>query len=397
MPTTNITTEFVGRRGHLFWLSLKTSILTLLTLGFYRFWAKTRIRRFYWSAVRPGGHPLEYVGEPVEKLLGFLIAVVILAFYVGVINLLLMFASFSLFQQNTFAYVISFVGVLPILFYARYRARRYILARTRWRGMRFGLTKGAWGYAWRAMLHWLLTIATLGIMYPRQAFYLEKYLTDHTTYGSAQLHQGGRWQMLYPYMWWVIIATALSGLTIWGVVSETLDAKDLWLLLILIPAALASFIRFKVQAFRLMANQKTAGGISLRSDPKTGKIIRYYLLGYTLIGVFFLAYFMALGFTVVFAFPDCMQDGQFSPATCSNAYDLPTWVMTAISVVIYFLTFILWSVLKHVLVTLPVFRHYAETLEINGAMNLRHVTQSTHDEFTEAEGFSDALDLGAAI
>ena len=36
---------------------------------------------------RPGGHPMEYVGDPMEKLLGFFIAVVILTFYIGIVNL----------------------------------------------------------------------------------------------------------------------------------------------------------------------------------------------------------------------------------------------------------------------------------------------------------------------
>ncbi|NQW12845.1 MAG: DUF898 family protein, partial [Rhodobacter sp.] len=53
-------TDYAGTRRSLFWLALKTSVLTVLTVGFYRFWAKTRVRRFYWSAIRPGGFPLEY-------------------------------------------------------------------------------------------------------------------------------------------------------------------------------------------------------------------------------------------------------------------------------------------------------------------------------------------------
>ena len=70
----------MGRTGPLLGLAIKTGIFTVLTLGLYRFWMKTRLRRWYWSSVRPGGQPLEYVGEPMEKLLGFLIAVVIMAF-----------------------------------------------------------------------------------------------------------------------------------------------------------------------------------------------------------------------------------------------------------------------------------------------------------------------------
>ena len=106
----------------MFWLALKTSFLTVLTLGLYRFWMKTRLRRWYWSAIRPGGSPLEYTGDPLEKLLGSLIAVVFLAFYIGIVNLLLMFLSFSLFQGNVAAYFLSFLGVIPLWFFARYRA-----------------------------------------------------------------------------------------------------------------------------------------------------------------------------------------------------------------------------------------------------------------------------------
>ena len=168
--TDTLGTEFVGRRGALFWLALKTGALTILTLGMYRFWMKTRLRRWYWSSIRPGGHPLEYVGDPIEKLLGFFIAVVILAFYIGIVNLLLIFVSFSLFQGNGIAYLISFVGVIPIWFYATYRARRYVLGRTRWCGVRFGLEPGAWGYAWRALLHWAITIVSFGLLWPRMTF-----------------------------------------------------------------------------------------------------------------------------------------------------------------------------------------------------------------------------------
>ena len=151
---------FVGNRSALFWLALKSGFWTVLTLGFYRFWMKTRLRRWYWSSIRPGGHPLEYVGDPLEKLLGFFIAVVILTFYIGIVNLLLMFVSFSFFQSSFIGYFASFLGVIPVWFYAQYRARRYVLGRTRWRGVRFGLEPGAWGYAWRALVHWLITICT---------------------------------------------------------------------------------------------------------------------------------------------------------------------------------------------------------------------------------------------
>jgi uncharacterized membrane protein YjgN (DUF898 family) len=199
--TDSFAVDFAGRRWPLFWLALKSSVLTIITLGLYRFWMKTRLRRWYWSAIRPGGQPLEYTGNATEKLLGFLMAVVVLAFYIGVVNLILMFLSLMLFADNYAAYLASFAGVVPLWFFASYRARQYVLARTRWRGLRFALEPGAWGYAGRALLHGAFAVLTLGILWPRMTFILEKYQTDRTFYGSTRLHQGGRWQMLFrPFL-----------------------------------------------------------------------------------------------------------------------------------------------------------------------------------------------------
>jgi uncharacterized membrane protein YjgN (DUF898 family) len=99
MAFADLTTDYKGAKSAIFRLALATGIRTVLTAGFYRFWMKTRMRRYYWSAIRPGGMPLEYVGRPTEKLLGFLTAVVFLAFYIGIVNLILMFFSFSLLDR----------------------------------------------------------------------------------------------------------------------------------------------------------------------------------------------------------------------------------------------------------------------------------------------------------
>jgi uncharacterized membrane protein YjgN (DUF898 family) len=39
--------KFTGRRLPLIGLLLKNSLLTVMTIGIYRFWAKTRIRRYF--------------------------------------------------------------------------------------------------------------------------------------------------------------------------------------------------------------------------------------------------------------------------------------------------------------------------------------------------------------
>ena len=395
MALSELQTEYVGTKGQLFRLALTSSILTVLTLGIYRFWMKTRLRRFYWSAIRPGSQPLEYVGEPLEKLLGFLIAVVILAFYIGIVNLLLMFLSFSLFQGNYAAYLLSFIGVIPIMFYARYRARRYILARTRWRGIRFGLEPGAWGYAGRAFLHWGMTILTLGLLWPRMTFLLEKYRTDRTYYGSTKFFQGGDWRILYrPFR------PLLSGIVVLGVsvlvgFGEAIGTASV---IGTIGGLLAIYglAHYRVHSFRLLTNAKSLDEVGFIARPRPWRVIRIYCLGNLIAGllmsVFMTAVLASLGGLVMVLVG---TTGQLNPTEWGTIF--PVWLNTLAAIMVYFTVFVSWGVLQRVFVTLPLARHYAETLELTGGHHLNRIVQRDRDEFAEAEGFAEALDLGAAI
>ncbi len=388
-------TEYVGRRRPLFRLALVSSLLTVLTLGIYRFWMKTRLRRFYWSSIRPGGQPLEYVGEPMEKLLGFLIAVVFLAFYIGIVNLLLMFVSFSFFNTNLWAYALSFVGIVPIIFYARYRARRYILARTRWRGIRFGMDQGAWSYAWRALVHWLVTILSLGLLWPRMTFWLEKYRTDRTWFGSEKMQQGGRWQMLYrPYL---VFLAGLVTVAIGGVVTfqgNVVAGGGLIVFGVLLTGY--GLVHYRVHAFRLMTNTKNIGGIGFRSRPRPWRVLRVYSMGYGLAVLAIVALLTGLGVLFYMAILGGQPVGEDVDLTLIGD-NVPWWVNTVFAMVTYFSLFILWGVLTHVLVTLPLARHYAETLEITAPAGLSGIKQRHRDDMEHAEGFAEALDVGAAI
>lgn len=402
MVLATLKTEYVGVRGALFRLAFVGSLLTVLTLGFYRFWMKTRLRRYYWSAIRPGGKPLEYLGEPLEKLLGFLAAVVFLSFYIGIVNLILMFLSFSLFQNNFAAYILSFIGILPILFFARYRARRYILARTRWRGVRFGLDNGAWGYAWRALVHWLVTILSLGLLWPRMTFWLEKYRTDRTYYGSAQFTQGGSWTMLYRPVWAIILSVLL--ILLFPVLSNIeLISEGLGFLGIIMGSfvLIFSIINYRVNCFRKLTSAKTLGGMTLTSRPRLWPVIWIYVFGYfrvwLIISVFLCLVFFAI-FAFVFVFVSGM--GVLESLEIDNIFGAGPgsgWGTIAFLMVIYFAVFVCWNALSQAFVSLPLARHYAETLEISGGTFIGTVQQRDRDEFAEAEGFAEALDVGAAI
>lgn len=390
-------TQFVGRRLRLFWLSFRLGLLTVLTLGIYRFWMKTRLRRWYWSAVRPLGMPLEYTGDPLEKLLGFLIAVTFLAFYIGVVNLLLMFASFSLFQGNVAAYVLSFVGVIPIWFFARYRARRYVLARTRWRGIRFGLAPGAWGYAGRALWHWVLTILSLGLLWPRKAFYLEKYITDRTYFGAASLHQAGSWRSLMrPFLGiWMPVAmgAALTALVFFldvGLYGETPVVAVIGLLIWLIWGV----VNYYVKSLRYLTQHKQVAGAGMEIAPRSWRVFGIFFLGYGLASLVAFVLLIPIGVLGV------VMSGMLGPDPVlfiQSLATMPRWILSVAAVSFYFLLFLSWSTLVHAFVRMPLWRHLAETFVLTNPEVLADVRQRPRDEFGEAEGFAEALDVGAAI
>ncbi len=418
--------EFTGKRGALFWLALKTGFFTILTLGFYRFWMKTRLRRWYWSAMRPGGHPMEYLGDPIEKLLGFFIAVVILTFYIGIVNLLLMFVSFSVFNSSVIGYVLSFAGVIPLWFYARYRARRYVLARTRWRGVRFGLEKGAWGYALRAMWYWFVTIVTLGILWPRMTFLLEKYKTDRTFFGSARLLQTGNWPMLYRATWpFVISLVLLAGTAVWTlwwdpVLADVSDASLIfpmvedvfkggsleaaWLRperLLLYPVALSGLlfgaIYYRWVSKRIMANHKLGPGVQFASALSGIRVTFIYVLGNFIAYLSLVLGLLALMLLAIVMFGGgafLMPEGYLGADVLGN---LPRWLSLGLLAVLYLTFFLMWGVLYNTFVTFPLMRHMARTTSLPAIAGLPLISQRARDEFAEAEGFAEALDLGAAI
>jgi uncharacterized membrane protein YjgN (DUF898 family) len=426
-PDSDLEIAFVGGRWAVFWLALKTGIFTVLTLGIYRFWMKTRLRRWYWSAIRPGGHPLEYVGDPIEKLLGFFIAVVILTFYIGIVNLLLMFVSFSVFNTSWMGYLASFAGVIPLWFYASYRARRYVLGRTRWRGVRFGLEKGAWGYAWRALLHWAVTIMTLGLLWPRMTFYLEKYRTDRMFFGSSRLVQGGRWAMLYraaiPFLlalaasiavlvWMIWIAPLFGGdgdpldRVVQGIGSffeddappgGTMAVQRLFLLPFCLIGLIYGGIHYRWAAKRIMANHKTADGITFHSGLNGPRVAMIYVLG------IFISYLTLVLGVVLFIFIGAAMLGfeavleVLYPKGAGMVSDWPRWVAIGLMGMLYLGAFLLWGVLHNTFVTFPLMRHMALSTRLTRHDGLAQVSQRARDDFAEAEGFAEALDLGAAI
>src|SRR5713101_1406517 len=69
---------FFGHRSDFRHLAIRGGLLELVTVGFYRFWLATDIRRHLWSNTVVGDDVPEYTGTAKELLIGFLFALAIL-------------------------------------------------------------------------------------------------------------------------------------------------------------------------------------------------------------------------------------------------------------------------------------------------------------------------------
>ena len=391
----NGNTRYLGQATPAFKLAFVTGLLTLLTAGIYRFWAKTRMRKYIWSSVSFDGDTFEYTGTGLEKLLGFLIAIVFLAVYLAGIQLILTFIGLGLVNNpdNELAILgsvyLSFFAVAPFLLFAIYRARRYKLARTRLRGIRFGMDPAAWGYAFRAMGHYLLTIITLGILLPRQSFYLEKFMTDRSHYGDARFEQGGRWQGLYGAMKHLFIGL---GLMIAGAVLATAVAPTLGIISIVIGYVwlMLGFLYYRVHSYAYLANHKTLGGqVTFNAAPRVTVILKTLVLGSIAVSLA-----GGVAFSVLAAVMVALFGGMGAEMGMGMGPNIAALVPLIIG---YLLIFVALGALTIVMITQPIIAHLVNNLQVNNTQALGDIRQRHYDSGADADGFADALDVGGAI
>ncbi|MFW2544381.1 YjgN family protein [Primorskyibacter sp. 2E107] len=391
-PQSHMNISYNGERGALFGLAFRTGCLTLITLGIYRFWQKTRIRKYIWSSVSAGGDTLEYTGTGLEKFLGFLIAVVFLAVYLGAIQMLLFYFGISMMaepatMEQSIAQIVglyvTIFAVLPFVFFATYRARRYKMARTRWRGIRFGMEKGALGYVWRAIGHGFLTIITLGILLPRQTYHLEKYMTDRSWFGDEPFRQSGKWTALYGAMTHIFIGIGLL------IMAAVLGALGLG-----IAAGIAGVVGYVwlivggivygVRSFGYLTSQKTLGDqVGFISEPRTGFVIKTWVIG-VLMSLLILALFGAAIGALVFG------------ATLGTGGE-PTIAVFVISAIGYVALLVVSQAVVLAWIVQPILGHFISTVTVTNPEALDIIHQRAAETGIDADGFADALDIGGAI
>ncbi len=216
--------DYVGRLGPLYWLFIKNLLLSIVTLGIYRFWGRTNIRRYVWSNTRFMGDAFEYTGKGSELFAGFVI--VFGVFFVFSIAMQILVLSFG--PESPISAILNIVFPVFIgyfVFVAQYAAQRYRLTRTVWRGLRGGMTGSAWNYGFYAFGVTLLTGLTLTLARPWARVRLIERRLSNSYFGDAKVSVAFSSRPLYPsYIVGLIafaIGSAFAGYLVYTVLVET--------------------------------------------------------------------------------------------------------------------------------------------------------------------------------
>jgi uncharacterized membrane protein YjgN (DUF898 family) len=215
---------FTGVRRDFWRLIVRGAFLELITLGFYRFWLATDMRRHFWSHTALEGDSPEYTGTAMELFIGFLIALAILL----PLNLAYFFLTLEAELWKAFASIPLILFFYLFFQFARYRARRYRLTRTVWRGVRFWMKGSGWDYAWRAGLWMLAAIVSLGLALPWSTASLERFKIRNTFYGDLPARFEATGSALFRKVWWLWLPVLPLMLVAYGLVFVGLWAVFDW-------------------------------------------------------------------------------------------------------------------------------------------------------------------------
>ncbi|MBA2397726.1 MAG: DUF898 family protein [Bradyrhizobium sp.] len=357
---------FSGNRSEFFHLVKRGAGLEMVTLGFYRFWLTTDIRRHLWSNTQIDGDGAEYTGRGKELLIGFLVALAILV----PVYLAYFLAGLEAERYKTFASfpLVAFFYVFGQ--FAIFRARRYRLTRTVWRGLRFWMSGSGWIYALKASLWGLLVMATFGLALPWRTAALERYKMRHSYYGDLQGSFEGRGWEFFKRGWW------------------------LWLL---VPVAfvvtpLAPFIygAFKAVEWRWWLSGIRIGGVRLESELPRSRLIGLYwkVIGWMVVLGLIFSVYLALAAALAASmsgdgFAEFFQSREFSKSILLLVLAGIGYLMFALAINVVIRVYLVRDLWVRVL----------ESINIHGIETAANV--SARGELANAlgEGFADGLDV----
>jgi uncharacterized membrane protein YjgN (DUF898 family) len=282
---TPISLSWAGNPWSLTRLCFLNVLLIVITVGIYWFWARAEYRKYMWQMVRLQGEPLEYTGTGRELLIGYL-----RIFLFVFLPLIALAAAVQIVfgPQNPIVLIggiAVYIGIFFLYFAGIFRAHRYILSRTRWRGIAFGLGAGAAGYGWTSLWTVVLTVFTLGWLYPWRTVALRRRLVRAMSFGSVPFRfEGGSGRLYVPFLiLWLAFILLYGFIFVIQITIKQLEARHqdtaalagLILLLVIVasPFVLIGWSWFEARKLAVFAKATKIAGLDFSLRTSAGSII----------------------------------------------------------------------------------------------------------------------------
>lgn len=354
--------EFEGTWREYAPIAFTNLLLTIVTLGIYKFWATTRTRRYLWSRTRFIDERLEWTGTGVELLIGFLL---VFAFF-GIPLLFIQFGfqAMLLQGQGTLAGVLGLIAFGAIFYLsgvARLRMLRYRLSRTWWHGIRGGSNDKGWAYGWSYVWRYLVGTLAFWLLIPWAMTTLWNDRWNAMSFGPHQFRsdvmpgQIFRRFLLFYLIPFIVFAIML-GMAFTGAMMMPTDFDANLAPDVPEPSALAML---------------------------TG--VAFFLLFYGIIGLVALAYYSKFFRLAISSMSLSTLNFTFSARTKHWLKlilgDIALVILT-LGIGIIFLSYRHW-------------KFFVDHLDATGEISMSSLTQSTTNAPGQGEGLADAFDMGA--
>ena len=346
--------RFTGNWREYLPIAASNVLLIIVTLGIYKFWAAARQRRYLWSRTEVIGDRLEWSGTGKEMFIGFLIVtLVLLPFFLFFQFLLPALVARGKVEAAGGVFLLFYVVILYLSGVARFRALRYRLSRTWWRGIRGGSDEPGWNYGGEYLGRVALAAMTMWIAWPWMATALFRGRWNEMSFGSlpfrSTLDAEGlkrRWAAVYLVPLGLVFLGGMAGALFGSLIEDPENSAGAGIGTILLVTVLAFYIgiplltlHWYAKYYRKAAETMSLGELEFGFDATTWQWLKLFL-------------------------------GNIALAVVTLGFGLAYWGYRN------------WAFMV---------RH----MHLYGEINVTALSQSTTRVPTEAEGFADAFDMGA--
>jgi uncharacterized membrane protein YjgN (DUF898 family) len=181
----NYVLRYLGNGFELFKIQLVNLLLQIVTLGLYYPWAKANTLNYVYSHTTLQDHPFTFTGTGKEMFRGYIKLLILLG---------ILFAVFFVLANSDHAgwgLFLIYLSIFILIPFALHGSYRYRMAKTMWRGIRFGYTGDRGELATIFFGGIFLTLITLGFYGPWFYMKLRRYLLGHVRMGDANFSYSG--------------------------------------------------------------------------------------------------------------------------------------------------------------------------------------------------------------